>query len=123
LTFAVSFDCALDVTSVDADDFEMMIVANIAAVGHTVVEGARYVLLEQIAVKAMLWDFFMLQVAFNMWGGGCLVRNCPDYATEEIIELSRHDAGCFSEGRESVTHLADEPETEINDETFQLFHI
>lgn len=88
----------------------MMIVANIAAVGHTVVEGARNVLLEQIAVKAMIWDFFMLQVVFNMWGGGFLVWNCPDNATEEIIELSRHDAGCFSEGRKGVTHLADEPE-------------
>ena len=116
-------DCALDVTSVDADDFKMVIVANIAAVGHTMVEGARYVLLEQIAVMAMVWDFFMLQVVFNMWGGVCLVRNCPDNAPEEIIELSRHDAGCFSERRKSVTHLADEPETEINDETFQFFHI
>ena len=116
-------DCALDVTSVDADDFEMMIVANIAAVGHTVVEGAGDVLLEQIAVMAMLWDFFMLQVVFNMWGGGFLVGNCPDNAPEEIIELSRHDAGCFSERRKGVTNLSDEPETEINDETFQLFHI
>lgn len=99
----------------------MMIVANIAAVGHTMVEGAGDVLLEQIAVMAMLWDFFMLKVVFNMWGGGWLVRNSPDYATEEIIELSRHDAGCFSEGRKGVTHLAYEPETEIDDETFQLF--
>ena len=101
----------------------MMIVANIAAVGHTVVEGARYVLLEQIAVMAMIRNFFMLQIVFNLWGGGFLVGNCTDYATKEIIELSRHDAGCFSEGRKGVTHLANEPETEINDETFQLFHI
>ena len=116
-------DCALDVISVDADDFEMMIVANIAAVGHTVVEGARYVLLEQIAVMAMIRDFFMLQIVFNMWGGGFLIGNCPDYAPEEVVKLSRHNASSFSEGWEGVAHLADEPETEINDETFQLFHI
>lgn len=121
MLFHIHYD--LDVTSVDADDFEMMIVANIAAVWHTMVEGTWYVLLEQIAVMAMIRDFFMLQVVFNLWGGGFLVGNCPDYAPEEIIELSRHDAGCFSEGRKGVTHLADEPETEINDETFQLFHI
>ena len=58
-----------------------------------------------------------------MRGGGFLVGHCPDNATEEIIELSRHDAGCFSDRRKSVTHLADEPETEINDETFQFFYI
>ena len=101
----------------------MMIVANIAAVGHTMIEGARNVLFEQIAVKAMLWDFLILKVAFNMWGGGFLVGYCPDYAPEEVVELSRHNASSFSEGREGVAHLADELETEINDETFQLFHI
>ena len=45
----------------------MMIVANIAAVGHTMIEGARNVLFKQIAVKAMLWDFLILKVAFCQW--------------------------------------------------------
>ena len=45
----------------------MVIVANIATIGHTMIEGARNVLFEQIAVMAMLWDFFMLKVVLYLW--------------------------------------------------------
>lgn len=66
----------------------------------------------------MLWYFLVSEFAFYMWRGRFLVGNCTDYAPKEVVELSRHDAGGFSEGWKCVTHLADEPKTEVNDETF-----
>ena len=47
----------LDVACVLADDFYFVIIANILAVGHAMVEGAWYAVLVEIAREASCWDF------------------------------------------------------------------
>jgi hypothetical protein len=99
---------SLNVALVEANDFEMMILADVVAVGHTMIEGARDMLVVQIALKTMIRNIFLF-FATNFiiyW----LTGYSPDNTAEMIIELTGNDTGCLTEGWEIVTHLTDKPE-------------
>lgn len=81
----------------------MMILADVGAVGHAMVEGARNVLVVQIALKAMIRNFFLFFATdfIIYW----LTGYCPDNTPEMIIELTGNDTGSLTEGWEIITHI------------------
>jgi hypothetical protein len=85
----------------------MMILADVVAVGHTMIEGARDMLVVQITLEAMFRHFFLF---FAVISCRHLTWYCPDNTTEMVIKLTGNDTGCLTEGWEIVTHLTDKPE-------------
>lgn len=86
----------------------MMMIADVVAVGHAMIEGTRNMLVVQITLEAMIRNIFLF-FATNFiiyW----LTGYSPDNTTEMVIELTGNDTGCLTEGWEIVTHLADKPE-------------
>ena len=85
-----------------------MMIADVVAVGHAMIEGTRNMLVVQITLEAMIRNIFLF-FATNFiiyW----LTGYSPDNTTEMVIELTGNDTGCLTEGWEIVTHLADKPE-------------
>jgi hypothetical protein len=87
----------------------MMILADVVAVGHTMIEGAWNMLVVQITLEAMFWHFFLF-FAVSIISYRHLTWYCPDNTTKVVIKLTGNDTGCLTEGWEIVTHLADKPE-------------
>ena len=63
----------LDVACVLADDFYFVIIANILAVGHAMVEGAWYAVLVEVAGEASFWDFAQFGEAGALALGGAML--------------------------------------------------
>ena len=85
-----------------------MILADVVAVCHTMIEGARDMLVVQIALKTMIRNIFLF-FATNFiiyW----LTGYSPDNTAKVVIELTGNDKGSLTEGWEIVPHLADKPE-------------
>jgi hypothetical protein len=102
---------SLNVALVEANDFEMMILADVVAVGHTMIEGARDMLVVQITLKAIIRNIFLFFAdTFGIYNYTQLIRYCSHDTTEMVIELTGNDTGCLTEGWEIVTHLTDKPE-------------
>ena len=89
----------------------MMFFTDVVAVGHAMIEGARDMLVVQIALKAIIRNIFLFFAdSFSIYNYTQLIRYCSHDTTEMIIELTGNDTGCLTEGWEIVTHLADKPE-------------
>jgi hypothetical protein len=85
-----------------------MILADVVSVCHLMIEGARNMLVVQIALKTMIRNIFLF-FATNFiiyW----LTGYSPNNTTEMVIELTGNDKGSLTEGWEIVTHLTDKPE-------------
>jgi hypothetical protein len=87
----------------------MMILADVVAVGHAMIEGAWNVLVVQIALKTMIRNIFLF-FAVSIISCRHLTWYCPDNTAKVVIKLTGNDTGCLTEGWEIVTHLADKPE-------------
>jgi hypothetical protein len=87
----------------------MMILADVVAVGHTMIEGARDMLVVQITLEAMFRHFFLF-FAVSIISCRHLTWYCPDNTAKVVIKLTGNDTGCLTEGWEIVTHLTDKPE-------------
>jgi hypothetical protein len=86
----------------------MVLFADVVAVGHAMIEGARNMLVVQIALKTMIRNIFLF-FATNFiiyW----LTGYSPDNTTEMVIELTGNNTSSLPEGWEIVPHLADKPE-------------
>ena len=86
-----------------------MILADVVAVCHTMIEGARDMLVVQITLEAMFRHFFLF-FAFSIISCWHLTWYCPDNTAKVVIKLTGNDTGCLTEGWEIVTHLTDKPE-------------
>ena len=85
-----------------------MILADVVSVCHLMIEGARNMLVVQIALKTMIRNIFLF-FATNFiiyW----LTGYSPDNTTEMVIELTGNDTSSLTEGWEIVPHLTDKPE-------------
>lgn len=89
-----------------------MLVADVASVCHLVTEVARYSLSVEVAMVA-LQKFFFLLLAWNGTHDVC----------EMVVQLSRNNETSLSQRGELVAHALDEPEAQVNEVSFNLFHV
>ena len=87
----------------------MMIFTDVVAVGHAMIEGARNMLVVQIALKTMIRNIFLF-FAVSIISCRHLTWYSPDNTAKVVIKLTGNDTGCLTEGWEIVTHLTDKPE-------------
>lgn len=98
----------LDTAVIDTDNLETIVFANILAVGHTVVEGAGNMLVEECTGDAAIRNLLIVDTFHRLYLA--LSTHRFHYKAEVVVQLVGCSRGSLPQRGKLIAHATDKPE-------------